>query len=63
MQLQRQIKDIAQLPLFCSAANCWFPAGRRKTTSSIWFRNFKAFGKVEITRIASVEACMTTCGA
>ena len=57
-QLQRQIKDI-DLVAALSAAQLellGFRPVEGKTTGSIWFRNFKAFGKVEITRIASVEA-------
>jgi tRNA nucleotidyltransferase (CCA-adding enzyme) len=56
--LQRQIKDI-DLVAALSAAKLellGFRPVEGKTTGSIWFRNFKAFGKVEITRIATVEA-------
>ena len=58
MLLRRQIKDI-DLVAALSAANLellGFRPVEGKTTGSIWFRNFKAFGKVEITRIAAVEA-------
>ncbi|MBP1729108.1 MAG: metal dependent phosphohydrolase, partial [Deltaproteobacteria bacterium] len=48
MQLQRQIKDI-DLVAALSAAQLellGFRPVEGRTTGSIWFRNFKAFGKV-----------------